>query len=352
MAWARRMRCLLFVCLAAIAASSIRAQTYTLTDLGTLGGPAAFPAWLSQSYLVGGSLSTEQDEYAFTWITGQALTPLSDLSNLADCAFAVNNSGNATGLYLLGDNATEHAMAWINGKKLDLGTLKGGSVSQANANNNHNEVVGTSTVTVNAYTGFSYEGFLWRAGIGMKAVKPFYGNLYTSLNAINDDGVAVGSADTVVGTGVHAIAGEHAIMVGVNSTVHDLGTLGGRNSTAWAINATGQVVGSSDTPAGDQHAFLWTSTTGMIDLGVPPGWDASIAYSINASGQVTGETYNLATQTFGGFVWVAVNGMRDIDTLIPSGGPSLFGVVNNDLGWLAAAGVDSTGEQHVYLLQP
>ena len=37
----------------------------------------------------------------------------------------------------------------------------------------------------------------------------------------------------------------------------DLGTLGGRSSTAFAINAQNTVVGASDAPDGSQHAVLW-----------------------------------------------------------------------------------------------
>ena len=46
-------------------------------------------------------------------------------------------------------------------------------------------------------------------------------------------------------------------------TVTDLGTLpGGTSSGATAINDHGSVVGSADA-SGVEHAFLWTSSSGM-----------------------------------------------------------------------------------------
>ena len=47
----------------------------------------------------------------------------------------------------------------------------------------------------------------------------------------------------------------------------DLGTLGGTSSYAAAINSGGVVVGWSETKAGDTHAFRWTPSAGMVDLG-------------------------------------------------------------------------------------
>lgn len=64
-------------------------------------------------------------------------------------------------------------------------------------------------------------------------------------------------------------------------TVIDLGTLGGGNSTAYAINSSGQVVGVSDS-----HAFLYSAGV-MHDLGTFGG-GSSTAYAVNSSGQVVG----------------------------------------------------------------
>ena len=74
----------------------------------------------------------------------------------------------------------------------------------------------------------------------------------------------------------------------------DLGTLGGDGgSNAYAINASGEVVGASATltnAAGD--AFLYTTSSGMIDLNsllpAGSGWDLQVATGINDSGQVVG----------------------------------------------------------------
>jgi probable HAF family extracellular repeat protein len=69
----------------------------------------------------------------------------------------------------------------------------------------------------------------------------------------------------------------------------DLGTLGGSNSLAWAITATGEIVGSSFIPGGrSEHAFLWTPARGMADLGTLGG-RPSFATGINAKGQVVGQ---------------------------------------------------------------
>ena len=68
----------------------------------------------------------------------------------------------------------------------------------------------------------------------------------------------------------------------------DLGTLGGTNSYAIAINDRGQVVGYSGTDRGmTGHAFLY-SDGAMTDLGTLGGAVGSWASAINDRGQVVG----------------------------------------------------------------
>jgi probable HAF family extracellular repeat protein len=76
----------------------------------------------------------------------------------------------------------------------------------------------------------------------------------------------------------------------------DLATLGGLNSYSYNVGAGGQVVGASEVAANissNEHAFLYTSGSGMVDLNtrIDPlsGWELLDAADINDAGQITGQ---------------------------------------------------------------
>ena len=63
----------------------------------------------------------------------------------------------------------------------------------------------------------------------------------------------------------------HAVLWDPVTGKTDLGTLGGDESDAWAVNERGQVTGAAATASGERHAFLWDPVTGMTDLGTLGG---------------------------------------------------------------------------------
>jgi probable HAF family extracellular repeat protein len=67
----------------------------------------------------------------------------------------------------------------------------------------------------------------------------------------------------------------------------DLGTLGGRQSAAMAINDDGMVVGASETKDRRWHAFMHDGKR-MLDLGALIGGGNSFATGINKAGHVVG----------------------------------------------------------------
>lgn len=66
-----------------------------------------------------------------------------------------------------------------------------------------------------------------------------------------------------------------------------LGTLGGNYSRAAFINAAGHVAGTSTTPDGTMHVFVWTAAGGMRDLGTLGGSSITVA-AFSDSGHVAG----------------------------------------------------------------
>src|ERR1039458_9185955 len=126
-------------------------------------------------------------------------------------------------------------------------------------------------------------------------------------------GRALNSLGQVAGSSYTPSSAQHAFFWTKTSGMQDLGTFGGQNSTAWGVNDSSQVVGEADLTNGVTHAFLWTQAQGMQDLG-SLSHASSYAYAINNVGQVVGQAF-VSLTTSHAFLWTATGGMQDLGTL-------------------------------------
>jgi probable HAF family extracellular repeat protein len=137
------------------------------------------------------------------------------------------------------------------------------------------------------------------------------GGRISSAVGVNDRGQVVGNSYIDAGN-----VAQHAFSWTATDGMVDLGTLGGSISSAAAVNARGQVVGYSYIDAGNvaQHAFSWTATDGMLDLGTLGGF-FSQATAVNARGHVVGVSSTADVVADHAFLWTARDGMVDLGTL-------------------------------------
>ena len=310
------------------------AQQYSITDLGTLGGPTAGGYSINNfGQVVGISTLADANTHAFLWDgTINDIPPLA--GDAEGHAFAISDSGLVVSTsYDLGD-VIVHGYLWQNGSAVPLGDFAPRGVSNAGT------VVGYSTSLDATY------GWIDRAARHTGGVLLDMGTLggHSSFaHAVTDD-------DRIVGMSFLADDSTRRAFLWQTGTFHDLGTLGGANSYAYDINAAGDVVGLSDTSAGASRAFLFaTDASGAVnaryDLG-DLGNGHSAAYAVNSQGDVVGTSSSKA------FLWTGGT-LHDLNTMIaPNPDWRLETAWDiNDSGQIVGVGM-YLGFPHAYLLSP
>jgi probable HAF family extracellular repeat protein len=153
----------------------------------------------------------------------------------------------------------------------------------------------------------------------------------------------------------HAGAQERSYLIDSNSrTVVEIRNSGGEATPAYAINDTGQVVGSARF-SGGVHAYITgPDAEGIRDLGILDGTGRYRAYSvandINAAGQVVGYSSPASGRPLRAFI-TGPNGadMRDLGTL---GGAFANADGINAAGQVVGHSTTATGESRAFITGP
>jgi probable HAF family extracellular repeat protein len=155
---------------------------------------------------------------------------------------------------------------------------------------------------------------------------------YSEAWSINHSGAVVGWSGT--------LTVRRAFLWTPSQGMQDLGTLAGLNAVAMDINDAGQVVGyASDVDDQNARAFLWTQAGGLQDLGLPPNATAARLLAINNSGVAVGSATMPNFQEHA-MVWSATTGW--IDLQVASGLAQAHSVANdiNNQGLIVGASSD------------
>ncbi len=317
------------------------AQTYRVTDLGTLGTNASFATGINASGQVSGyAASGTNAARAWRHTPGVGQVDLGSFGGADNRALGINNAGQVTGYSTTTNGAVRGFI--VNGTLADIGGPVGGAGIFPQHINSAGKVAGFSTDTNGNDSAFlftppnTFSNLGTIANAALPASSAAYG--------MNDFGVVVG-----IGTGSNNF--NRAFRSTTNGALEELGTLGGDESWAFAVNNSNQICGSASFVTGDSHAFIFSDATGMSDLLTLGGY-TSTAFALDNSGNAVGSA-EIPNRTLHAALWPSGGAPRDLDELIPinSGWTLTEARGVNDAGQIVGNGL-LNGQPRAFLLTP
>ena len=209
---------------------------------------------------------------------GASFTDLGLIPNMTEsAAYGVNELGVVVGHSSVPNGAVS-AFTWspTTGMVPLVPTGAGWGNTYAFSINDGGQIAGVAINLVN-----QARAVVWEAGV-MRELGVLPGGSYSVALGNNNSGYVVGySRTTPTGT-------PHAVLYAPSGGMQDLGTLGGSESMAEAINDLGQVVGTAGMPNGVSYAFSWTAAGGMQALPMLKGAREANALGVNRLGDIVG----------------------------------------------------------------
>ncbi|MBI4719435.1 MAG: hypothetical protein HY763_16690 [Planctomycetes bacterium] len=324
---------------------------YVVTDLGAVTSSKSSVGWhINSSERVAGFEEDSSGNPTAWFSSCGSFTSLGTLGGSYAESHGINDADMLVGWSHNG-SGKRRAFRWTSGGGMvDLGTVSGRADSEALSVNASSEIVGTvmdfASYTTNRLAFLYLPSAAYGLGAGMNSLGTLGGTQSVAMD-INASGRVVGGAQNA--------SGYFRPFRWNSGTMTDLGTLGGDSvlpdHRGEAVNSSGNICGRSYNSSGDARAFYWNGS--MTDLGVLTGGTESWAFGINDSNVVVG-TSEASGGVYRAFVWDSANGLRNLNSLIPSGsGWTLIRATDiNNEGFITGWGTNGSGETRAFLLSP